>query len=95
MTPAEAVVIAEDERVRVTRWIFATVDAATGQHHHDVDYIVVPITGGTFIVTEADGATRTMDQVAGMPYLRPAGATHDVVSTTATETVFVEIELKK
>ncbi len=94
MIPAQAVTITDNDRVRVSRWTFTDVGAATGQHRHDLDYIVVPITGGTFTVTTADGATARMAQVAGEPYLRPAGATHDVASTTATETVFVEIELK-
>lgn len=94
MTAAQAVVVADNDRVRVTRWTFPGVGTATGQHHHELDYIVVPITGGTFTVADRDGTTATMTQVAGLPYLRSAGVTHDVINATATAAVFVEIELK-
>jgi beta-alanine degradation protein BauB len=94
MSGAKPTAIADDERVRVTTWTFQEDGAATGMHHHDFDYIVVPVTGGTFTVTDADGSARELEQVAGVPYLRPAGATHDVVNSTGREAVFVEIELK-
>lgn len=94
MIPADAAVIADNDQVRITRWTFAAPGATTGLHHHELSYVVVPVTGGTFTVTDADGTTQSMDQTAGVPYLRPAGAVHNVASTGSTETVFVEIELK-
>ena len=45
---------ADDDRVRVTTFTFADGDE-TGDHRHEYDYIVVPITGGTFEVTDRDG----------------------------------------
>jgi hypothetical protein len=57
--------------------------------------VVVPITGGRFEVIDVDGSVRTMDQVAGSPYLGTAGTHHDVVSAADGEAVFVEIELKR
>jgi beta-alanine degradation protein BauB len=86
---------ADNDQVRVTTWTFGAAGAATGHHRHEFDYVVVPITGGTFTVTDADGSTRKMDQVAGAPYLGTAGTTHDVASDTDHEAVFVEIELKR
>jgi beta-alanine degradation protein BauB len=68
---------------------------ATGRHRHEFDYVVVPITGGTFKVIELAGSVRDMTQVAGSPYLGTAGTEHDVVSATDREAVFVEIELKR
>ena len=56
--------------------------------------MVVPITGGTFTVTDWDGTMREMTQVAGSPYLGAAGTDHDVVNATDGRAVFVEIELK-
>jgi hypothetical protein len=85
---------AEDAQVRITRWTFPGPGAGTGTHQHELDYVVVPITGGTFTVTDADGTVHAMTQAAGVPYVRAAGATHDVVSTGAGPAVFVEIELK-
>ena len=94
MTFASAVVSVDDDRVRVTTWTFAASGGATGQHRHEFDYLVVPITGGTFTVTDVDGTVREMNQVAGSPYLGSAGTDHDVVNATDQEAVFVEIELK-
>jgi quercetin dioxygenase-like cupin family protein len=95
MSQAHHVVSADDDRVRVTTWAFEAAGAATGRHRHEFDYIVVPVTGGTFTVTNADGSVREMDQVAGSPYLGTAGTDHDVVSSADDEAVFVEIELKR
>jgi quercetin dioxygenase-like cupin family protein len=94
MTAALGETTTDDERVRITRWTFPGPGSETGLHHHDLDYIVVPITGGTFPVTADDGTVQAMTQVAGVPYVRPAGATHDVVSDGSAPAVFVEIELK-
>jgi beta-alanine degradation protein BauB len=83
----------DDDRVRVTTWTFAPGEA-TGHHRHELDYLVVPVTGGTFTVIDADGSEREMEQIAGSPYLGTAGTEHDVVSSSSHESVFVEIELK-
>ncbi len=95
MPDSHAEVSADDDRVRVTTWTFEGAGAATGQHRHEFDYIVVPVTGGMFKVTDADGSVREMEQVAGSAYLGTAGTDHDVSSGSDHETVFVEIELKR
>jgi beta-alanine degradation protein BauB len=94
MGVAQHIVNADNDEVRVTTWTFGAAGAATGQHQHEFDYVVVPVTGGRFEVVDIDGAVREMDQVAGSPYLGTAGTAHDVVSAAAQEAVFVEIELK-
>ncbi len=68
MSPARALPVIDEERVRVTTWTFDTQGDDTGHHTHQYDYVVVPITGGTFVVTESDGTTRTLIQHAGVPY---------------------------
>lgn len=95
MSEAQPNVTADNDRVRVTTMTFAADGASTGPHRHEFDYVVVPVTGGSFLVTEADGSLREMAQVAGTPYLGAAGTTHDVASTTGQEAVFVEIELRR
>lgn len=95
MTRARGTVSEDNDQVRVTTWTFETAGAATGQHRHEFDYVVVPITGGTFKVTDLDGTVREMNQVTGSPYLGTAGTAHDVVNGTDREAVFVEIELKR
>jgi beta-alanine degradation protein BauB len=94
MAQGRHVVSVDDERVRMTTWTFAPGEA-TGHHRHEFDYLVVPVTGGRFTVVDPDGSERTMEQVAGEPYLGTAGTEHDVVSAADGEAVFVEIELKR
>jgi quercetin dioxygenase-like cupin family protein len=84
----------DDERVRVTTLTFADGDE-TGDHRHEFDYLVVPVTGGMFTVIERDGSTRELAQEAGAPYLGKAGTEHNVVNASGRAATFVEIELKR
>jgi beta-alanine degradation protein BauB len=95
MTQARGVVNVDNDQVRVTTWTFEAAGDAIGQHRHEFDYVVVPVSGGTFTVIDLDGSERQMDQIAGAPYLGRAGTAHDVVNATEEEAVFVEIELKR
>ena len=79
MTEARGDVSVDDENVRVTTWTLAA-GVAIGRHRHEFDYVVVPVTGGTFTVIDLDGSEREMEQVAGSPYLGTAGTEHDVVN---------------
>jgi beta-alanine degradation protein BauB len=89
---AESTVLVDNERVRVTTWTFAP-GQATGQHRHEFDYVVVPVSGGTFTVTATDGTT-ALNQRAGQAYARQAGVEHDVTNSGRQQAVFVEVELK-
>jgi hypothetical protein len=91
---AHSTTTVDNDQVRVTTWTFDAEGDATGHHRHEFDYVVVPITGGTFRVINSDTSVRELVQVAGAPYVGVAGTTHDVVSTAESESVFVEIELK-
>jgi beta-alanine degradation protein BauB len=93
MSEAKPTVTIDDQQVRVTTWTFDEAGDATGPHVHEFDYIVVPVTGGTFTVTDSDGATREMTQQAVAPYRGTAGTAHNVVADGPA--VFVEIELKQ
>jgi beta-alanine degradation protein BauB len=84
----------DDDRVRVTTLMFGDGDE-TGDHRHEYDYVVVPVTGGTFTVIERDGSTRELAQEAGVPYLGQAGTEHNVVNASGRAATFVEIELKR
>ncbi|KGI66391.1 cupin [Mycolicibacterium rufum] len=94
MSTARATVAIDDARIRVTTWTFEQAGDSTGPHRHDYDYVVIPVTGGTFTVTDADGNTREMTQHAASPYRGTAGTDHEVVSSSDTSVVFVEVELK-
>ena len=52
MSQARGTVSVDDDRVRVTTWTFEAAGTATGRHRHEFDYVIVPITGGTFTVTD-------------------------------------------
>jgi quercetin dioxygenase-like cupin family protein len=84
----------DDERLRVTTLTFGDGDE-TGDHRHEYDYLVVPVTGGTFTVVERDGSTRELAQEAGRPYLGRAGTEHNVINASGRAATFVEIELKR
>jgi beta-alanine degradation protein BauB len=93
MEQAEASVTVDSERIRVTSWMFAP-GQATGMHRHEFDYVVVPVSGGSFTVTAPDGAASEMRQEAGQAYARPAGVEHNVANAGPQTAVFVEVELK-
>jgi hypothetical protein len=95
MSAAHPTTTADNDHVRVTTWTFGAEGDATGPHRHEFDYIVVPVTGGTFLVTNSDTSTRGLVQVAGSSYLGVAGTAHDVVSTADHLSAFVEVELKR
>ena len=92
MEQAESAVLIDNERVRVTIWKVAP-GQATGVHRHEFDYVVVPVSGGTFTVMAADGTT-DLHQEAGQAYARHAGVEHDVANIGPQQAVFVEVELK-
>jgi quercetin dioxygenase-like cupin family protein len=95
MGAATATTVVDDQRVRITTWTFRADGDSIGWHVHKYDYIVVPITGGRFTVTEPDGGTHELTQQAGPPYLGSAGTEHDVANASGTSATFVEIELKR
>jgi quercetin dioxygenase-like cupin family protein len=90
---AASIVQIDDERVRVTEWRFAPGEA-TGWHRHELDYVVVPVTGGRLRLETSDDSNE-VELVAGHAYAREAGIEHDVVNVGDTEVAFVEIELKR
>jgi quercetin dioxygenase-like cupin family protein len=94
MTVAHSDTTRDDDDVRVSTWTFAPGDA-TGRHRHEYDYLVVPVTGGAFTVTAADGSVRELVQFAGVSYRGTAGTEHDVQNSSGRAAVFVEIELKR
>jgi beta-alanine degradation protein BauB len=94
MSDAQSTPHIDDDRARVTQWSFATAGDATGVHTHELDYVIVPVTGGELEVVADDGTTTHMAQVAGVPYSGPAGTRHNVRSASGSPVVFVEVELK-
>jgi beta-alanine degradation protein BauB len=94
MAQAESTVSIDNERVRVTTWSFAD-GADTGHHIHEYDYVVVPITGGTFSAVGPDGTAAERVQEAGVPYEGTAGAEHNIFNRSGRVATFTEIEFKR
>ncbi len=82
----------DNERVIVTEWTFSP-GAETGQHVHQYDYVVIPLTSGTLRLIES-GGTRDAELTAGVSYSRRAGINHNVINVNAHEFRFLEVELK-
>jgi beta-alanine degradation protein BauB len=94
MSTARSQTNIDDDRVRITTWTFQDGEN-TGHHRHEYDYVIVPISGGTFLITEPDGTTREMTQQAAVAYIGRAGTEHDVINRSGDTAVFVEVELKR
>jgi len=79
--------------VRVTRWRLAP-GSATGHHIHEMDYVIVPVTAGEMTIVAPDGGRSKAYLGAGQSYFRKAGVEHDVLNESASEIIFLEVELK-
>jgi quercetin dioxygenase-like cupin family protein len=90
---AEATLLVEDDRVKVTRWDFAP-GAETGWHRHGMDYVVTTVTPCIFLLEEPGGETRRVEMAAGVAYRRGEGVEHNVVNGGTEPMAFVEVELK-
>jgi len=96
MTPlpqAVATVQIDNERVRVTQWRFAP-GAETGEHVHQMDYVVVPLADGRLKLISPAGEASFAELQRGVAYARKAGVHHNVINANPFEYAFVEIELK-
>ncbi|WP_172328820.1 cupin domain-containing protein [Mangrovicoccus sp. HB161399] len=85
-------VLAEDDRMKATRWDFPP-GATTGWHEHGMDYAVVVLTDAV-MAYEVDGEIAERPVKAGETYLRPKGVKHDVRNAGDGPLSFVEIEIK-
>jgi quercetin dioxygenase-like cupin family protein len=94
MPTARSTTSADTDSVRITTWTFEDGED-TGHHRHEYDYVVVPVTGGTFAITEPDGTTHQLTQEAAVAYLGRAGTEHNVISRSHRPAVFVEVEIKR
>ena len=90
---ATATVQVDNERVRVTEWWFAP-GAETGEHVHQMDYVVVPTVNGRLKLVSPQGKESFADLKCGVSYFRKAGVHHNVINANDFEFAFVEIELK-
>lgn len=90
-TAARAEQQIDDGVIRVTKWTFPA-GSETGDHVHEYDYVVVPITNGELTIESAEG-TSTAALVIGESYNRAKGVAHNVANDGDDELAFVEVEL--
>jgi quercetin dioxygenase-like cupin family protein len=83
----------DNERVRVTEWRFAP-GAETGEHVHQLDYVVVPLATGRLKIVSPQGEESFAELTQGVSYARQAGVHHNVINANTFEYAFIEIELK-
>jgi len=91
---AEATVLVDDARVRVTRFDFAP-GAETGWHVHGFDYVIAAITDCPMLLEEpGGGGARRVSVPSGTAYRRDRGVEHNVINDGPARMSFVEVELK-
>jgi quercetin dioxygenase-like cupin family protein len=83
----------DNDRVRVTEWRFAP-GAETGEHVHEMDYVIVPSGTGRLKLVSPLGEESFAELKLGLSYFREAGVHHNVINANDFEFAFVEIELK-
>ena len=63
-TLARHSLLLEDDRTRITQWVFAPGDQ-TGWHHHTHDYVTVQQSGGALLLQGAEGSEKRVDYEDG------------------------------
>lgn len=89
---ASAITQLETPSVRVTRWDFPP-GTETGDHQHEYDYVVVPLTNGVLTITTPEHEPAENPIELGASYQREAGVIHNVQNASDHFVSFVEIEL--
>jgi quercetin dioxygenase-like cupin family protein len=90
---AKANLMINNERTRVTEWVFE-IGEETGSHIHEYDYVVVPMLDGELKIIDQDGSTSVSKLFKGVSYFRSKGVNHNVVNNNNFQYSFVEIEMK-
>ncbi len=83
----------DNDKVKVTEWRFAP-GAETGEHIHEMDYVVVPGLTGKLKIVEPDGTENIAELTHGVPYFRKKGVHHNVINANDFEYFFIEVEMK-
>ena len=83
----------EDDRTRITQWVFAPGDQ-TGWHSHRFDYVTVQQSGGALLLQGADGSEKQVDYEDGRAVAWTAPIEHNAINISTVEVRVLEIEYK-
>lgn len=83
----------EDDRTRITQWVFAPGDQ-TGWHSHAFDYVTVQQSGGALLLQGADGGEKQVDYEDGRTIAWTAPIEHNAINISDVEVRVLEIEYK-
>ncbi len=86
-------VMIDNDRTRVTLWSFITGEE-TGQHIHEFDYVIVPMSDGELKIINEDGSVSISRLEKGVCYYREKGVNHNVINNTNSSYSFIEVEIK-
>jgi beta-alanine degradation protein BauB len=92
-TRAQHSLLLEDDRTRITQWIFAPGDQ-TGWHNHTHDYVTVQQSGGALLLQNADGNEKRVDYENGRTLAWTAPIEHNAINISDVEVRVLEIEYK-
>ncbi len=90
---ADNIVQIENHKTRVTQWDFKP-GTETGWHHHEYDYVVIPMQDGILKLVNGQGSERLSELKRGVSYFREAGVEHNVINANDFDFSFIEIEYK-
>ena len=79
--------------VKISKYTLKPKDS-TGFHHHDLDYVIVPITDGKLKLIDTNKTETFATLKAGEPYFREKGVEHNVINIGIKTLVFIEVEIK-
>ena len=91
---ANANVLIDNDKVKVTEWSFEVGDS-TGHHIHEYNYIVVPMLDGELRIVDKDNNETISKLTKGRAYYREKGVEHNVLNNNNVPYSFIEIELIK
>jgi beta-alanine degradation protein BauB len=90
---AQHSLLLEDDRTRITQWVFAPGDQ-TGWHNHTFDYVTVQQSGGALLLQNADGSEKQVDYKDGRTLAWTAPIEHNAINISDVEVRVLEIEYK-
>jgi len=90
---AQHSLLLEDDRTRITQWVFAPGDQ-TGWHNHTHDYVTVQQSGGSLLLQAADGSEKRVEYEDGRTMSWTAPIEHNAVNISDLEVRVLEIEFK-